>query len=63
MALTLFVAVPLPVTGVWTGTLAAFIFGIPWRKAWPHLVAGLLIAATIVTLVTTGAITTARLVV
>lgn len=61
LALTLFVAVPLPVTGVWTGTLAAFIFGIPLKKAWPYLVAGLLIAATVVTLLTTGALTTWRL--
>ncbi len=49
VGLMLFVAVPLPVTGAWTGAVAAFLFGI---KFWPSLLfisLGVLIAAAIVT--------------
>jgi len=48
IGLMLFVAVPLPMTGAWTGAVAAFLFGIGF---WPSLGAiflGVLIAATIV---------------
>lgn len=51
-ALTLFVAVPLPVTGAWTGCAAAFVFGIKFRHAFPAVLAGVLIAGVVVTLVT-----------
>lgn len=30
IGLTLFVAVPLPGTGVWTGTVAAYLLDLPW---------------------------------
>jgi len=53
-ALTLFVAVPLPVTGAWTGALAAFVFGLPKKKALLAIFVGVCISATIVTLVTVG---------
>ena len=33
LGLTMFVAIPLPVTGAWTGSLLAFIFNIPIFKA------------------------------
>ncbi|MEK7590268.1 MAG: small multi-drug export protein [Patescibacteria group bacterium] len=33
-ALLVFVAIPIPFTGVWSGALVAFVFGIPiWRAA------------------------------
>lgn len=54
LALITFVAVPLPVTGAWTGSLAAHIFGIPAKKALPLIFAGVLIAGLIVTLITRG---------
>lgn len=54
LALITFVAIPLPITGGWTGALAAFVFGIPFKKALPLIFIGLLIAGVIVTLVTTG---------
>ncbi len=44
-ALFLLVAVPLPGTGVWTATAAAFLFEIPLRKAVLPMLAGLLVAA------------------
>lgn len=48
LALTLFVAVPLPVTGAWTGCAAAFVFGIKFRHALPAIAAGVMIAGVIV---------------
>ncbi len=53
-ALALFVAVPLPVTGAWTGTVAAFVFGLSRKKAMAAILAGLFISAAIVTLITLG---------
>ena len=43
VALFVFVAIPLPLTGAWSGTVAAYVFGIPfWRAV---IVIGLGIAA------------------
>lgn len=56
VALPIFVGIPLPMTGAWTGTLAAFLLGIPFKKAFPLVSVGVVIAAIIVTLVTTGAV-------
>ena len=53
-ALILFVAIPLPFTGVWTASLAAFVFGIPFRRAFPLITIGVIIAGIIVTLLTLG---------
>lgn len=33
LALTLFVGIPLPGTGAWTGAMGAFLLGMPFRKA------------------------------
>lgn len=57
MGLTLFVAIPLPVTGAWTGSLAAFLFGIPRRLAIPAIALGVAIAGGLVTLIMTGTLT------
>lgn len=56
LALIIFVAIPLPNTGAWTGTLAAWLFGIPMKRALPNVLYGVLIAGVIVTLITTGLI-------
>lgn len=48
IALISFVAVPLPFTGAWTGAVAAFLFGIPFRKAFPLISLGVVIAGMIV---------------
>jgi uncharacterized membrane protein len=50
MALFLFVAAPIPVTGTWSGCVAAFVFGIRFRQAFPAIVAGATVAALITTL-------------
>ena len=50
LALVSFVAIPLPITGAWTGSLAAVVFGIDKRRAVPLIVLGVMIAGVIVTL-------------
>ncbi len=40
--------IPTPLTGVWTVSLLAYIFGISLRKAFPLIVAGQLIAGLVV---------------
>ena len=51
LALILIVAVPLPLTGAWTGSLAAWLFQIPVRVALPAIAAGVVVAGIIVTAV------------
>lgn len=48
-AVITFVAIPLPFTGAWTGSLAAFLFGVPARRAIPLVAVGIVIAGSIVT--------------
>lgn len=54
LALVMFVALPLPLTGAWTATLVAFVFGIPLRRAFPLILLGVIIAAAAVSLITLG---------
>ncbi len=56
IGLILFVAIPLPVTGAWTGCVASFLFGI--RRRWASICIGIgvMIAGVIVTLLTKGII-------
>ncbi|MBN2199158.1 MAG: small multi-drug export protein [Candidatus Aminicenantes bacterium] len=49
IGLMLFVSVPLPVTGAWTGAVAAFLFGIRFWPALGAIFLGVLIAGTIIT--------------
>jgi uncharacterized membrane protein len=56
LGLILFVAIPLPVTGAWTGSVAAFLFGVRKSVAFPAILCGILIAGVVVTLATTGVI-------
>jgi uncharacterized membrane protein len=54
--LILFVAIPLPVTGAWTGSAAAYVFGIPFRRSFPAIAGGVLLAGVVVTLAVQGVI-------
>jgi len=56
LGLIIFVGIPLPVTGAWTGAIAAFIFGIPLKYSIPCIIAGILLAGVIVTLASLGVI-------
>jgi uncharacterized membrane protein len=51
--LFIFVAIPLPGTGAWTGALIAAMLDMRLKKALPAIVAGVLTAGLIVTIVTT----------
>ena len=48
-ALTVFVAVPLPVTGAWTGAMAGWLIGMPFWSAFFSTLLGVLIAGVVVT--------------
>ena len=54
--LLIFVAIPLPGTGAWTGALIAALLNIRTAKAVPVILIGVCIAAAIMTLVTYGVI-------
>jgi len=54
--LTLFVAIPLPITGAYTGTILAWLLGMDWKKAFPAIAIGVVIAGIIVLLGTLGVI-------
>jgi uncharacterized membrane protein len=51
--LALFVAIPLPVTGVWTGCVAAYLFGLSWMQTIAAVALGTILASTIVTVIFT----------
>lgn len=54
--LCLFVAIPLPATGAWTGSLVAAVIGMkPW-KAFLSALVGVMIAGVVVTLIVYGGI-------
>ncbi|MGM9609940.1 MAG: COG2426 family protein, partial [Eubacteriales bacterium] len=54
MGLFAFVAVPLPGTGAWTGSLIAALFGMKKRYAIPVIFAGVLVAGLVMTLASYG---------
>ena len=52
--LLLFVGIPLPGTGAWTGTLAASILDLDFKKSCIACMAGVLLAGTIMLLLSLG---------
>ena len=48
VGLATFVAIPFPLTGGWSGAILAFLFGIPFKKAFFSISAGVITAGTIV---------------
>ena len=54
LALTLFVAIPLPGTGAWTGTLASWILGLNRKKSILAIALGVLIAGIFILFGTLG---------
>jgi uncharacterized membrane protein len=51
LGLMLFVAIPLPITGAWTGTLGAWVLGLDRKKSLLFILLGILIAGIVVTTV------------
>ena len=54
LGLMIFVAIPLPGTGAWTGALAAAFLDMPLRKAIPSIFAGVLVAGVAISILTFG---------
>lgn len=54
IGLCLFVAVPLPGTGAWTGALIAALMQMRMKRALPAIAIGVLIAGVLITLAATG---------
>lgn len=52
--LVIFVGIPLPGTGAWTGALIAALLGIRFRKAFPAIVLGVFLAAFLMTVLSYG---------
>ena len=48
LGLTLFVAIPLPMTGTYSGTLLGWLLGIEWRKAFLAIFLGVFLAGWLV---------------
>lgn len=54
IGLALFVAIPLPITGAWTGSVAAYLFGIRFAPAMVAISIGVSIAGIIISLACEG---------
>lgn len=54
LGLLLFVGIPLPGTGAWTGSLIASLLDIKFKKAFPAIICGLLLATTIMSILSYG---------
>ncbi len=57
LALFLFVGIPIPGTGAWTGTLAASLLDMGFKRSVFAVVLGVLLAGIIMTLLSQGALT------
>ncbi len=57
LGLTLFVAIPLPTSGVYTGTTLSWLLGMDWKRAYLAVGLGVLLAGVVVLLVALGIIT------
>ncbi|MDE6591183.1 MAG: small multi-drug export protein [Oscillospiraceae bacterium] len=54
LGLMLFVAIPLPGTGAWTGSLAAAFLDMPLHKALPSVILGVIIAGMAISILSYG---------
>lgn len=54
IGLLLFVGIPLPGTGAWTGSLIAALLGVKFRKALPAVYCGLVMATVIMSVLSYG---------
>jgi len=61
LGIAVFVAVPLPITGAWTGTLGAWILGVSKKRTMAAVILGVIIAGVIVTTVVVFGIEAANL--
>ena len=55
IALFVYVALPIPLTGVWSASIAASVFRVPYKSAAAGVIGGMILGAIIVTVLTLGA--------
>ena len=60
-AVMLIVAIPLPLTGAWTGSLAVYVLRVPLRTGFVAIAAGIVIAGIAVTILTQAGVELFRL--
>ncbi len=56
IGLALYVAIPLPVTGAWTGALIAYVFDLDLKRSFVSITAGVLVAGVIITMAMVGVV-------
>jgi uncharacterized membrane protein len=61
LGIAVFVAIPLPITGAWTGTLGAWILGVSKKRTMAAVILGVITAGVIVTAVVVFGIEAANL--
>lgn len=61
LGLAVFVSIPLPVTGVWTGTAIAWLLHLDWEKSFLAICLGVLVATSIVSALSLGVLSIAYL--
>ncbi len=54
LGLAIFVAIPLPMTGAWSGAVAAFVFGIPYWRALGWIFLGVVVSGLIIMVLSLG---------
>lgn len=54
LAVLILTATPIPFIGGWTGAIAAVVFGLKFKEAFPLLLGGVMIAGIIVSILTLG---------
>ncbi|OYT56832.1 MAG: hypothetical protein DRO96_02535 [Candidatus Aenigmatarchaeota archaeon] len=59
--IAIFVAIPLPGSGVYSGTLLAWLLGLEWRKSFVACAVGVIFAAIAVYLISTGALSALKI--
>ncbi|MFH1610865.1 MAG: small multi-drug export protein [Patescibacteria group bacterium] len=62
VALILFVAIPLPITGAWTGSLAAWLFNFKYWESIGLIFIGVCISGMVVSLISLGGLNLANLI-
>lgn len=55
IGLTLFIISPIPGSGIFTGTLIAFLMGVPFRRSWAYITLAVIGSAAVALLLSIGA--------
>lgn len=56
IGLAIFIILPLPGSGIFTGTMVAFLMGVPFRHSWPYITAAVLGSAIVTLFISMGVV-------